>query len=103
MAGRFYGTERWERKRRYILARDGYQCQVSKRYGRLLQADTVHHIFPLEIFPEYKLSDWNLISVNHSIHDQLHDRTTHRLTEKGKDLLRRTARKYGIDYDESGL
>lgn len=103
MAHPFYDSKVWQRKRRFILARDRYQCQISKRYGKILQADTVHHIFPRDVFPEYSLADWNLISVNHAIHDQLHDRMTRKLTDKGMDLLRRTARKNGIEYDESCL
>ena len=69
----------------------------------MLEADTVHHIFPRDVFPEYSLADWNLIAVNHTVHDQLHDRTTRKLTEKGMDLLRRTARINGIEFDDDRL
>ena len=92
-----YKSKRWESKRKYILARDGYMCQWSKRYGRMLQADTVHHIFPVEDFPQYQWCDWNLISLHHSVHDAMHYRTTRELTEKGKELMRITARKRGIE------
>ena len=70
-------------------------CQISKRYGKRVQATTVHHIFPREEFPAYAYSSWNLISVASDVHDSLHCRQSQELTERGKDLLRRTARKHG--------
>lgn len=72
-------------------------CRESFRYGRRVPANTVHHIFPRKEFPEYAFSDWNLISLCSTVHDHLHDRNTNELTAKGRDLLRRTARKYGIE------
>lgn len=89
----FYKTARWERLRAAVLRRDGYMCQVSKRYGRHMQADTVHHIYPREEYPEYQWEPWNLISVTWAVHETLHDRATGTLSEKGVELLRRTARR----------
>lgn len=94
-----YHSERWEHKRQIILRRDGYIDQVAKRYGRIEEADTVHHIFPREFYPEYEWENWNLISVSKKTHNELHDRESHELTEKGKELMRRTARKRGIQLD----
>lgn len=79
------------------MRRDGYIDQEERRYGRMVSAQTVHHIFPVAEFPEYVWEDWNLISLCNAVHDQLHDRNTNELTAKGRDLLRRTARKYGIE------
>lgn len=76
--------------------RDKYQCQILKRYGKLVEADTVHHIFPRCEFPQYQLCDWNLISVSKKAHNSLHVRDTQELTEAGKELLRRTALRQGI-------
>lgn len=92
----FYKSARWKRTRERILRRDQYRCQISKRYGRLLQADTVHHIFPREDYPEYEWCSWNMISLHHSVHDRLHYRLTRELTSEGMDLLRRTAMQQGI-------
>lgn len=94
-AMRFYRSPKWEHKRAKILRRDGYLCQISKRYGKTVPADTVHHIFPRDEFPEYQLSDWNLISLSASVHDTMHDRTSGKLSPAGAELLRRTCRKYG--------
>lgn len=90
----------WTHKREVILRRDGYIDQVAKRYGKIIEADTVHHIFPREFYPEYEWENWNLISVSKKTHNELHDRESHQLTEKGMELLRRTARKRGINIDE---
>lgn len=92
--------KKWARLRGAILARDNYLDQVMRRYGKNVGADTVHHIFPREYFPEYTFAEWNLISVSRATHNALHDRETHKLTAKGWDLLKRTARKNNIELDE---
>lgn len=91
-----YKSAKWEAKRASILRRDAYQDQVKKRYGKLIQATMVHHIFPANEFPDYAWKDWNLISVSLATHNELHDRNTDELTDKGVELLRRTARREGI-------
>lgn len=94
---KFYLSNRWKTKRSRILRRDNYLCQLSRRYGKMRPADTVHHIFPREDFPEYALADWNLISVCGAEHDRLHDRGSGKLTAYGMELLRRTARRNRIE------
>lgn len=93
----FYKTARWKRMRRAVLARDGYRDQLAARYGKNVQANTVHHILPREDYPQYQFSSWNLISLSNETHNRLHDRTTDQLTEEGQELMRRTARKRGIE------
>lgn len=97
MGESFYKSKRWQRLRKAVLARDGYQCQESKRYGKALPATTVHHIFPREDYPQYQWEPWNLISLSADVHDQMHNRTTRELTQQGLELLERTATKYGIE------
>ena len=92
----YYKTRRWLRLRAMVLRRDGYLCQVSKRYGKRTEATTVHHVFPREEFPEYQWEPWNLVSLAGDVHDEMHDRATGALTDKGAELLRRTARKNGV-------
>lgn len=96
----FYEESKWQKLRLSILRRDQYRCQLSKRYGKLRQAEIVHHIFPLSEFPEYAYEPWNLISITRTYHNRLHDRNTDSLTEEGAELLRRTARKQGIEIPE---
>lgn len=97
MGESFYKSKRWQRLRKAVLARDGYQCQESKRYGKAVPATTVHHIFPREDYPQYQWEPWNLISLSNEVHDQMHNRTTRELTQQGLELLERTATKYGIE------
>ena len=92
----YYKTARWQRLRERVLRRDGYLCQVSKRYGKRVEATTVHHVVPREEFPEYQWEPWNLVSLAGDVHDEMHDRVTGMLTEKGAELLRRIARKNGV-------
>lgn len=92
----FYKSARWLRLREKVLRRDGYMCQVSKRYGKRVQADTVHHIFPRDEYPEYQWMGWNLISLSADVHNQMHDRVTNALTKEGLELMRRTARRRGL-------
>lgn len=92
----FYKTKRWERLRRAVLARDGYKCKESARYGKSIQASTVHHIFPRDEYPQYQWEEWNLISLSAEEHNTMHDRNTGALTDKGRELMQRTARKRNI-------
>ena len=69
---KFYGTEKWKRKRAAILARDKYQCQICKRYGRMRQATEVHHIVHLEDDPSRALDASNLISLCRACHAAQH-------------------------------
>lgn len=96
MPDAFYHTKRWERLRASILRRDRYMCQISRRYGKRREAQTVHHIFPRDRYPEYQWEPWNLISICSEIHEELHNRQTGALTAKGMELLRRTAKAQGI-------
>lgn len=86
----FYQSSKWRHKRSKILRRDQYLCQISKRYGKRVEADTVHHIYPREEYPQYALCDWNLISVSMEVNNRLHDRKTGELTALGLELQRRT-------------
>ena len=95
----FYTSKAWQKKREHVLRLDGYKCQISRRYGKAVEAKIVHHIFPLKEYPQYKLATWNLISVSAGVHNQLEDRQTGELTEKGKELMRRTVP--GVDWRKS--
>ena len=85
-----YKTRRWERLRETILRRDGYKCREAARYGLAVRADTVHHVWPVEDFPQFAWEPWNLIALSHKAHNEMHDRVTGALTEKGEAWRRRT-------------
>ena len=103
-----YKSKQWLHKRQIILKRDDYMCQWAKMQGRRETEDptkgillVVHHIFPAEAYPQYAMSNWNLITLSSVAHDMMHDRNTNQLTEKGRWLMRMKAREMGIQlYDE---
>lgn len=79
-----YKTKRWKRKRVTILKRDEYLCRESSRFGKTVAATTVHHIYPIDQYPELAFEDANLLSLSSSKHDSMHDRITGDVTELGK-------------------
>ena len=91
-----YKSKRWHRLRERILRRDNYTCQYYLRYGKHKEANTVHHIFPADQYPEFAFKDWNLISLSAQAHNIMHDRNTNNLTAEGKALQERTARQKNI-------
>lgn len=86
---RFYKSSKWKRKRETILRRDEYQCRQCKRYGKVTPANTVHHIYPLEQYPELALVSANLISLCNPCHEQMHDRLSGELTQLGQEWVSR--------------
>lgn len=100
MNDKLYKSGRWEKLRQRILRRDKYICQYFKRFGRAVPATMVHHIFPVEEYPEYAFEPWNLIALSNEAHEKMHDKKTNKLTAAGLELQRRTAFKYGIDIDK---
>ena len=68
----FYKSAAWKKKRLLILRRDSYQCQDCKRYGRIRQAVTVHHIQHLDECPELAFQSDNLISLCAECHNKRH-------------------------------
>ena len=85
-----YKSKRWIEMAGRAMKRDGYKCQLSSRYGRNVPAEVVHHIYPVDEYPEYAYCMWNLISLSRAAHNKLHDRKTGELTEEGRALMRRT-------------
>lgn len=91
----FYGRQEWREKSKHILRRDGYTDQLELRAGRRVPAELVHHILPLDRYPEYGLKDWNLISISKETHRALHTMYGN-LSVEGEMLMRETAAKQGI-------
>ncbi|BBI32475.1 hypothetical protein KCTCHS21_18740 [Cohnella abietis] len=59
-----------------------------------MAATTVHHIYPLELYPELALVDWNLVSLSHKWHNAMHDRVTHEITALGLTWQERVREKF---------
>ena len=68
----FCKTRRWQSMRRAVLRRDRYLCVDCKRYGRLTQATTVHHIKHFDTNPELALEPSNLVSLCAGCHAKRH-------------------------------
>lgn len=85
-----YYCKRWRQLAAKAMRRDGYMCQISKRYGKRVPAEVVHHIYPADEYPEYAYCLWNLTSLSRAAHNALHDRENDTLTPEGVALMRRT-------------
>lgn len=70
----FYQRQAWRNKRKDILKRDNNECQITKSTGGVYKGRLiVHHIKPLEYFPELAMDDSNLITVSHHLHNIIHE------------------------------
>lgn len=67
-----YKSKKWEKKRKKILKRDNYQCCWCKRYGKLVEATTVHHKKHVDEYPELAYEDDNLESLCAACHNKAH-------------------------------
>ena len=85
-----YNSAKWKCLAGMAMRRDGYMCQIAKRYGKRKPAEVVHHIYPADDYPEYSHSLWNLISLSRAAHNRMHDRITGALTDEGMALKNRT-------------
>lgn len=72
----FYQSILWRAKRKKILQRDHYLCQLRISENCTRRANTVHHIKDLEQYPELALVDSNLISCCYWCHEETKTRTT---------------------------
>lgn len=68
----FYKSKEWRKCREMILIRDHYLCQTCLKKGIIKVANTVHHIKPLEDYPELALEPTNLESICPACHNQEH-------------------------------
>lgn len=83
-------NKRWQALRVRVLRRDRHLCRESARYGRVVEANVVHHVWPAEDYPQWAYESWNLLSLSASAHDSMHDRVTRTLTPLGEQWRRRT-------------
>ncbi|HEM4728320.1 TPA: HNH endonuclease [Streptococcus suis] len=76
-------SSHWEKFRSRTLKRDKYLCQESLRYGLEVQAEMVHHIYPVSEFPELEFVSWNVISLTNKVHGTFHDRKNDKVIGQG--------------------
>ena len=68
----FYTGKEWLKKREEILLLDdGIDVYLFMTKGKIVAADTVHHIIPLKDDWEKRFSDENLMSLNHDTHSMI--------------------------------
>lgn len=70
----FYHTTAWRRIRISALQRDHYLCQLQLTKDCTKTATTVHHIKPLEDYPELALDITNLTSCCYACHEVTKER-----------------------------
>ena len=95
MTDSFYLSTRWQRLRKMVIVRAKYKDQLRIREGVSVEADTVHHIFPRDMYPEYQWERWNLIAISGRTHKLLHT-PIGGLSQAGQRLLEETAAAQGI-------
>lgn len=86
MSKKYLKDKKYLRARENALRRDKYICRRCRRFGKKVSADTAHHIYPVEFYPQWRFSLWNLISLCSACHNKMHSRETHELTEEGLTL-----------------
>ncbi len=96
----WYKTKKWQKLRRYVLMRDKYLCQLEVRYGKRIDAEVVHHIFPVEEYPELFFNSDNLISLSKKAHNKMHNRMTDEITPEGRRLQEKVRKKVFVGYGE---
>lgn len=66
----FYHKPAWRKIRLVALQRDNYLCQECLRKKKITPATEVHHIRPLEDYPELGLELSNLESICWACHEE---------------------------------
>lgn len=90
-----YHTERWKQIRQIAMSRyAGIDVYALYKHGKILQADTVHHIEPTSDSPERFYDIDNLIPVSNASHKEIHRAYKTDEKEKMKDYLRESMRRF---------
>ena len=84
----FYKKSVWKRLRIQALNRDHWLCQECLRKGMINTAEEVHHIKPLEDFPELGLCLDNLESLCRDCHAATRVRKQKTVTVPGVRIIR---------------
>lgn len=94
----FYNAAKWRNCAARALSRANFRDVIAARYGRIEQAEMVHHALPLDDFPQYAYDPRNLLPVSRKTHRGLHY-DDGRLTAEGVAAARRAARQLGVDIE----
>lgn len=84
-ASKFYQSKAWKLIRNKIMERFNYiDMYELKTSGKIIQAEIVHHIVPLEESSKLSLCDNNLIPLSTSNHNKIHKIYNKNINEKTK-------------------
>ena len=65
------------------------------------EANTVHHIYPADEYPQYAWCDWNLISVSTERSQQIGEPADRRADRAWKDVAGAYNSRRGLEKDET--
>ena len=99
----FYSNKKWIRKRGVVLRKHDYLCAESKQYGKTRQAEVVHHIYPLEKYPELAYEEWNLLPLTNAVHNTFHDRNNNEVIGRGIYWQNKRRKEFEDFYSEWGM
>ena len=96
MTRKTLNSTRWKRLRNFVMARDGYRCQESLRYGQSNPAEMVHHIYPVRDYPELEFVAWNLVALCNKQHNKIHKIMTklQKKEKKGKNVKKQNFKNF---------
>jgi 5-methylcytosine-specific restriction endonuclease McrA len=84
----FYNSRTWRNKRKQILKRDNYECQLCKAKGKFAKGEVVHHVKHLKDRPNLALDDKNLITVCNTCHELEHPDRFRKQENKKKPITK---------------
>ena len=90
----FYRSPDWIRTRARILARSPIDVYMYMTKGKVIPADTVHHIIPLRSDWSKRLEVSNLMSLHHDTHSMLESEYKRRGEKTMVCLLQRILHEY---------
>ena len=76
-------TKKWEKFRDKMMRKSDYLCQESLRYGLSVQAEMIHHIFPVSEYPDLEFVEWNCLALTNRKHNTFHDRVNDKVVAQG--------------------
>jgi hypothetical protein len=92
LQARFYSSDEWNKKRLYIMQKDNFKCVVcGKEAHKTKNTFNVHHIIPLSIVWDFKLEDFNLITLCEDCHKETFNKETY-FIPTFQDIVRTTWR-----------
>ena len=92
-----YHSTRWQKLRATVMSHYGYRDVVELAQGRMVPAETVHHIVPTSDDKNLFYNFSNLIPVSRATHDAIH--TRYRESEQAKQDEQERLRELLHEYD----